>query len=94
MRHRKILAALWLAAFAMACSDSPQPPRESNPQYSYVRDYGNGVFYFPYAKDEFGREFSAWRAVHKGWIIIAIAPDDTEAYGYTRGYFVIANPDM
>lgn len=85
---------LILVAALFVSGSGPSITYEATPVNSQVRDFGNGVFYFPYHGQDFGREFSAWRSGHKNWIIITIASDDTDYNGYTRGYYVIANPDM
>lgn len=90
--------ATWAAIFMMAvgCQKPEKGPvrvQGGTGTYEYL-DYGNGVLYFRGDGAKFGRAFSAWRAEHPKWIIIAIAPDNQGTYGSNNGYYVIANPDL
>lgn len=61
-------------------SSSPTPNPES---------FGNGVLYFHGYQAEVGYAISNYIKDNPQLRITAMAPDDTGAYGYTVGYFVI-----
>jgi len=61
---------------------------------SNIVDYGQGVFYFPYVKAEFGNNLSAFLKNHPNLEVASIAPDSIHVNGFdgdwsaTVGYFV------
>lgn len=87
------MLAILIAITAVACND-PMIPQKSQ-EYPQVSSYGNGVFYFPYTRYEFGKALSSWREKHNfksACQIISVVSDDTYGYGSTTGYFVITYP--
>lgn len=87
-----LLVAIFVGSTLMSCGGDRPASGQGTEQINDVVDYGNGVFYFPYhytGQGEFGRTFSAWRAQHPKWIIIAVTPSQDR-----YGYYVIANPDL
>lgn len=59
-----------------------------NPEYV---DYGQGVLFFPYTRESFGRALAEFLKRNDSYRVVSFAPDDTDAYGTTRGYFVIVD---
>lgn len=53
-----------------------------------ITDYGHGVYYFDRTQADFGNALSGFIATH-ACIVQAIAGDDSNAYGFTSGYFVV-----
>jgi hypothetical protein len=56
--------------------------------YNKIIDFGNGVYYFGYFRQDFGTKLSSFIQLHTELRMIAFAPDDRLGHGYTSGYFV------
>lgn len=59
---------------------------------SGVKDYGEGVYYFPFTKSEFGKALAQFLRAHKDLKVSAIPGDEDNPAGKTDGYFVVFEP--
>jgi len=73
-------------------------------RFTEIVDFGNGVYYFPYVRADFGRNLSRFIAEHPELRYVDAAPDGTGSrdgtydsmsgyeHGRTVGYFVVFEP--
>jgi hypothetical protein len=75
-----------LLALLLACEvpSTADPHNVANMQTCYVVDYGEGVYFFPYKKEQFGNALASFLRQNPSLKVQAT----TESYG---GYFVICH---
>jgi len=57
---------------------------------SGIYSYGNGVYFFPYVGDDFGKLLSKFVEEHRDTRVVSISSyDDVKLDGSTAGYFVV-----
>ncbi len=55
-----------------------------------IVDYGNGVLFFPYSNQEFGRRLSNYLAAHPNLSVVSVSDVPvSSSYNGSAGYFVI-----
>ncbi len=84
------LLIVFIGVSFVACSD-PNDPDMGASKNTEVKNYGNGVYYFPYIRD-FGNELSLFVENNPNLRLVSIAPLDTKGYGNTTGYYVYFEP--
>lgn len=74
-----------------AASDSKEIVQDQggaeNAAYAKIIGYGNGIYYFQYNEEYFGKALSAFVEAHKDLEPILMASNNSR--GYTYGYFVV-----
>ena len=94
-----------MVCLLVGCGTDPMEPMKNVPTGSKlvkeIVDFGNGVYYFPYIRAEYGRTLSHFIATHPELRYVDAAPDGTGdaggtydsalsyEYGRTVGYFVV-----
>lgn len=87
-RHLAIFSVLATASCLLFWGCDKEYIPSVNPEYV---DYGQGVLFFPYTRESFGRALAEFLKRNDSYRVVSLAPDDTDAYGTTRGYFVIVD---
>lgn len=92
---KKITAvAILIIVVAMFAGCVPLPPpekiRESGTVVKTIEieDYGQGIYYFPYSREDFGYSLSDFMSRHSELELVTIAVA-TGSQGGTLGYFVV-----
>lgn len=96
-KMKKMVFLSFMALVFGACS--PSPTKEVIDQDGKVhtvlsldadiRDYGNGIYYFDYTGDSFGRALSAFVVEHSELELVSFSGDGRGTYGIDLGYFVV-----
>jgi hypothetical protein len=71
----------------ISCKDEKVQPTTSVQIVAPV-DFGNGVYYFECKQAQYGASLSFFIGLHTELELIAMAADDYQGYGQTKGYFV------
>ena len=92
------LLIVFIGVAFVACSDANDPNDPNDPDMgasknTELKNYGNGVYYFPYTRD-FGNELSLFVENNPNLRLVSIAPLDIKGYGNTTGYYVYFEPKV
>jgi len=89
MKKFLIIGLLTLLPTLTGCDSSKDQNSIRAAQILVPVDYGNGVYYLPSTRAEFGKSLAHFIADHKGLELITMAPNGTGGYGVTVGYFAV-----
>lgn len=56
---------------------------------SDIVSYGNGVYYFPFTEEEFGKALSLFIQENPNLQLLSFSGDGTDGYGKDIGYFAV-----
>lgn len=99
MKTNFLLAIMMIVLLASCVNNTSKPTvqNEKTVKTAYgIKDYGNGVYYFDYTKNEFGEQLSLFIGQHPELRMVSFASDNDGKValpsGGTAGYFVKFEP--